>query len=376
MAARNIDISPNGKLLLLADNVSGVVSVYNLPACTLLRVITPTLDMSDSLAIHGYPWMPGYKFVTIEERPSFYSNRSAMAYFSNARFMDDSTILLSGPLYAFVLSQASSSEVPTEVRVSESSIMIYDLRHSHFTHVIPLETKGDIWPQTEVLAYDSKTHQAIVDMCANFEMRRNHYDSAWALAAYDLNGKFTRWLAKEPLEMREYSLGASNFLAMCPRVAVKPDGNYIYGFKMVPRIEDRESGGALSLVVPSDNLQYFRNFRQTLLTQGFVRSSQFDSLFHWKPYWLSNLAVREDGTIVAMSTIRTSERPFESEKLIQWYQPSGALEAETIIPYDSSRGNIQLAQYLPSQNQIAILTSDRNGWTMTRYAPKAISTGN
>jgi hypothetical protein len=75
--AKGIAVSPSGNLMLLADDVSGAISLYQYPKCVLLKAIAPPIEMSDSLAENGYKWMDGYHFVTREQRPTLYPNSSA-----------------------------------------------------------------------------------------------------------------------------------------------------------------------------------------------------------------------------------------------------------------------------------------------------------
>ena len=202
------------------------------------------------------------------------------------------------------------------------------------------------------------------------EIDRRHYDSAWVIASYNLDGTFKKWLAKYPDEVAEYSLASNHLGSMYPKVAVMPNGDIIYGFVLLSKIFNLESGKEIAFELPGNNLKYLENYQRLAKSQhGKISGTQLDSLLQWRPYWLRGLASNDRGEIVSISTVRISQHPFCTDQWLQWYRPSGELLAETRIPYDSSHGKIYLTQYLPSLNQIAVVTSDKNGWYLSRYTP-------
>jgi hypothetical protein len=284
----------------------------------------------------------------------------------NAYFLNDSTILILGNLYVYAIPESSDDGAP--VRVSEASIMIYNIRKSIFTNAIPLEIVGDIWPQAGTLAYDPTSSTIIVSMLSAREMQRGHYDSAWSLASYGLNGKFKKWIAREPSEIVDYALGISHIGALSPKVTVRDDGDVLYGYELLSNIYDCQSGSKIVMELSHDNTKYLESYRQLINKQGSVSSFQIDSLFQWKPFWLETLTTNHHNEIVATSILCVSEHPFHTDQLIQWYEPNGELQAESKLPYDKNRGNIVLSQYMPLENHIVVINADKNGWYLSRYS--------
>jgi len=316
--------------MLVADEASSSVLLYDSRNGHLLHTYRPNLTLTDSLAKKSVLPLPGYRLLSIEEimkGNKFFSNEKELIgalpnQYCRAQFISDTEFCVLAKLYSFLVSDNSLAGGAYRPSVAgRVAIIVYSLREQTPKEVIVLNcTNINIDAQAHCFIAYPDLKGYLVSVTNYSAMKKMNYDSAFTLGHYSSNGSLLSCVSAIPDEGRKYLL---DYGQLRTNLALDSKNNPFIVYQRLPYIYDIQHNKKINLSnLPDSNNVFFdsvSSFRHRVLS---ARVPWDDLYKHAKIFVQSLLIDSHDNFIVEVLHVGYNT-PRKTEKYILKFSPSG-----------------------------------------------------
>ncbi len=370
----SITVSPNGARMLLVDPQVGraflylkngvLEHCYSIPASFSDSLVLALPKYADTLALMraDHVQSPNGDSMPPDVQSKYLRNRV-----QSGIFLNDSEILLAGPIIAFTRNINDSVFcTPSTVLAKCTSLVKINLI-SNEIRVTPLKMERVfhwIFPEGNDITFSSRRQQTLVNEVYWSAFQRNLLDSTWVVGSYRADGSKNVDLVHLPPECSNSVIDYGN---QHPRMCIDSSDNLIVAFEKLPMVFNVNRGTSFPLAnLPFSNDTFLQAGRDAFARhQNPVR---MDSIGALNRIWLEGLGItRNNGSFVCTSN-KIQWSPWRFILIIQEYSTNGKVIRQMNLPSEMREGRPLLACYDASANGVVVVLKSQDRWKCATYS--------
>jgi hypothetical protein len=327
--------------VLVADEASSSVLLYDSRNGHLLQTYKPNLSLSDSLAKKFVLPLSGYKFLSISEimgennyRPTEKELSGALPnQYCRAQFISDTEFCVLAKLFSFLtLDNSSASGNSTPSVAGRAAIIIYSLRQQRPKEVIVLNSNNiNIDAQAHSFIVYPENKGFLVTVTNYIALKKMNYDSAFTLGHFSRGGSLLKCVSAIPEEGRKYFL---DYGQLRVGEALDSKNNPFVVYQRLPYIYDILHKKKIHLSNLPDSNNIFFDSVSSFKRRAVNTRVPWDELYKHAKIFLQSLIIDSDNNFIVEVSRVVSHTPWKVEKYLYKYSQSGDYVASINLSED------------------------------------------
>ncbi len=367
-----VDISPDGKKMLITDGISGIISQYDLISGKIINFLKPPKSLVDSLAFSDWELPIGfqrnYVFVTREEfkkyRPEFNTDILFNNHFVKALYYNNSDIVVSAYLDApFYCKETGYNKLTWTI------LFVYDKNLTYKKiinlHKIPASSQ----PQPFGICFNNN-NLFIVTSNYNAGISNLFSDSLGLISHYDENFIFVKDVANMPERIMKYGFKYSITDNISTIVSDGTDTYFALNYLNYIGFLNKDKKIILKdYNYPTEiNFENYNNYLKqngiNIKKSNWVEKVSNEEFIKYFPVSVENI-FNVNQNIGVEAYKRNPINQEVSEVSIQLYNKKGDVLKQNNIDYINNNGILQYLTYNNNNNRLMLFRKDsEKGWTM------------